>query len=133
MPPAAIAIAAAIGAAGAAIAGTSILVGALVYGGLAAAASLLAPKPPSFNPNSVDPASIDTRRRVVHGVEAARWILGKSRTGGSLKFLEEVGDDDLWMAIALSEGACDGIEKVWIDSEEVQFTTSGNTLTIGGD
>ena len=140
-------VAGALGAGAAAIAGTSILVGFAINAGLAFAATLLAPKPPTFDLGGLtgyDPASVDTRSRVVAAVEGARWILGRARTGGSLKFYEEVdfepeedsGDSrvdggDLWLAIALSEGACDDIEAVWINGEEVNFTSSGNKLTIG--
>ena len=146
--PVSIIIAGAIGAAGAAIAGTSILIGFAVNAGLAAAATLLAPKPPTFGNldglTGLDPASIDTRSTVTAAVEGARWILGRARTGGSLKYYEEVDFEppedseetavaggDVWMAVALSEGACDDIEAVWIDGEEVNFTASGNALSIG--
>jgi len=148
MPQAApILIAGALGAGAAAIAGTSILIGFAVNAGLALAATLLAPKPPTFDAGGLtgyDPASVDTRSRVVAAVEGARWILGRARTGGSLKFYEEVDFEpeedsdetavaggDVWYALVLSEGACEDIEAVWIDGEEVNFTSSGNTLTIG--
>ena len=125
-----------VGSVSAAIAGTSIVTGFLINAGLAAAASLLAPKPPSFNANldgltGLDPASIDTRGEARAAIEGARWIFGRARTAGSLKFYQEIGDDQAWLAFALSEGECDDIEAVWIDGEEVNFTSSGNTITLG--
>ena len=149
MPAAAI-IAGAVGAVTAAVTGTSIVAGFLINAGLAAAASLFAPKPPNvggFNAQTAgltgqDPASIDTRTTVRAAIEGARWILGRARTAGSLKFLQEVDSassgttvegGDLWLAFALSEGSCDAIEAVWINAERAQISQSGNVITFGGD
>ena len=122
-------IAAAAGGVSAALAGTAILTGALIGGGLAALSSLLAPKPPKFNTPQFRP---DTRGTVVEGVEGARWVVGRARTGGSLKFYEETNDGrDVWMGIALSEGACGFIERIFINEQEVGFTRTGNQLAIG--
>ena len=110
------------GGLGAYIAGTAILTGALIGGGLAALQTLLAPK-------LDDLPSADTRQTVVAGVEAARWIVGRARTGGSLKFYEEVADGaEVWLVYALSEGACDAIERVWIDSDLVELERTGTRL-----
>ena len=122
-------IAAVAGGASAALAGTAILSGALIGGGLAALSSLLAPKPPKFNTPQSRP---DTRGTVVEAVEGARWVIGRARTGGSLKFYEETNDgQDVWMGIALSEGACGSIERIFINEQEVDFTRTGNELAIG--
>ena len=122
------------GGAAAAIAGTSLLTGALIGGALAGAQALLAPKPPKFNAAfDADIGRVDTRGEVVAAVEGARWILGRARTAGSLKFYEETNDgEDAWLGLALSEGPCVEIEKIWVDSEPVSFTRSGNKLTLGG-
>ena len=122
------------GAGAAAVAGTSILKGILIGGALGAASQLLAPKPPKLNLGEAGAPDIDTRSTAVAAIEGARWILGRARTGGSMKFYEETNDGrDVWMAVALSEGACDAIERIWIDGEEVKFTRSGAKLSIGGE
>lgn len=120
-------VAAAAGGVSAALAGTAILTGALIGGALAAAQSLLAPKPPGLSTQRPD-----TRGTVVAAVEGARWIVGRARTGGSLKFYQESGPDSryAWMAFAISEGECDSIENIYIDGMDVSFTRNGNELEI---
>ena len=136
--PAAVLLAGAIGGGSAIIAGTSILKGVLIGGALGGAAQLLAPKPPNFD-FSADSSGpdIDTRSTAISAIEPARWVLGRARTGGSLKFYQEVGERDVWMAFAISEGPCQAIEKIWVDGEEASFTRtglqSGNRLALTGE
>ena len=130
--PVAVAVGALVGTASAAIAGTSLLTGALISGALAGAQALLAPKPPKFSPAGAAAVRPDTRGTAIAGVEGARWVLGTARTAGSLKFYQETASGRVvWMAFALSEGACESIERVFVDGKEVTFTRSANALTLG--
>ena len=57
----------------------------------------------------------------------ARWILGRARVGGMLAFyyegdrLENYGPMTLNMAVVLSEGSLDAIERVWVDGVEAKI------------
>ena len=107
----------------AAIASTSILAGALIGGGLAALNYLLAPKPPTLGSQRAD-----TRHTVQAAVSPARWIVGRARVGGVLVFYKETNDgQDLHLALVLSEGACDQIERLWVDGEEVELVPTDRT------
>ncbi len=105
------------GGIGAAIAGTSIWAGALIGGGLSALQSLLAPKPPKFDLDT-GAARVDTRHTVREAVSPAHWVLGRARVGGTLVFYRESGRT-LDVALVLSEDACDGIERLWANGEEI--------------
>ena len=129
----AVLISAALGGGAAIVAGTSILTGILVGGALGAAAQLLAPKPPNLDFDTSD-VGVDTRSTAVSAIEDARWVMGTARTGGSIKFYEETNDGrDVWLAVAISEGECEQILKIWIDGEEVAFNRSGDRLQMSGD
>ena len=119
---AAIAIGVLTGGLGAFIAGGSIVVGALVGGGLAFLSALLSPRP------DIGSLRGDTRSTVRVAVAASRWIVGRARTGSVLVFFHE-DDRDLHMALVLSEGSCDGIERIWVGPDEITFTRQGTTLT----
>ena len=63
-------------------------------------------------------------------VEDAYWVVGRRRTGGVMVFYKETsGGRVLQLALVLSEGACDSIERIWADGEEVTFSRSGNRLS----
>lgn len=86
------------------------------------------------------PARPETRRTGPPiAIDAARWVLGRARTAGSRKFFQVAHSPqssgknnmrDMWLAHAISEGVCSGIEKIWVDGDEVNFTRSGNKLTV---
>ena len=69
-----------------------------------------------------------------------RWIMGRVRVRGLPVWSRDVdppGSDgsrvrDLHQVIVLAEGQLDAIERVWVDSEEVEFTRSGTHLTGTG-
>ena len=96
-----------------------------------------APKTPTPGPgggaNPNETTRPDTKRPApAIAIDSGRWILGETRTGGSLKFYEQV-DRDFWMAFYLSEGPCESIEAIWVDGESVPFTRSGNRLVATGE
>ena len=69
-------------------------------------------------------------------VTPIRSVCGKRRVPGSNVWANGVfrtpGDRDpawLWLIQVISEGACEGIEKVWIDGNEIPLTRVGNKLT----
>ena len=109
-----------------------ILAGAIL-GGLS---QLLAPKLPT-----VGAQRADTRHTVTSAVSPGRWIVGRARVGGVLIFYKEVdgpnGASDLHLALILSEGACDAIERIWVRDEELPVIRtarsgageSGHTIT----
>lgn len=82
-----------------------------------------------------------TRPRSEHEVrstiEPARWILGTARTSGLLVFYREsenttkYGPLEVDVILALSEGACESIEKVYINGASVGI--SGRTPIVGGE
>ena len=61
-----------------------------------------------------------------------RWILGTKRTGGELKFFQQI-EDVFWQAFYLAEGPCEGITRIWVDGQEATFTRTGNHLVLTGD
>ena len=85
-------------------------------------------------------------------VMPARWILGRARVGGMLVFYDEQPKDldtlgnptdessrptTVQMAVVISEGPIDGIEKVWANGEEVPIISrtadnDGIHLNFGG-
>ena len=118
----AIAIGAAAGGVGAAIAGTAILVGIALGGGLALLSVLLSP--------SLDIGSLrgDVLSTIRVAIAPSRWILGRGRVGAVMVFFHE-DDRTLHVAMVLSEGSCDSIERIWIGTDEIEFTREGTTLT----
>ena len=123
------AAAGAIGASTVTIFGSAILGGAVVYGGLALVSYLLRPKP-----KAIGTASPDTRSIIRSGLTNARWIVGRARVGGVLVWVNEPSnsDKDIHLIVVLSEGPVEGIEKMWVDGEEVAWT-SRNTSSRNGD
>ena len=70
------------------------------------------------------------------GSAPKRWVAGRARTSGVLAFYSEqsleADDRALWgfkgdsyahLVLVLSEGACDGIEGLWLDGEHVPLAT----------
>ena len=123
------AAAGAIGASTVTIFGSAILGGAVVYGGLALVSYLLQPKP-----RAIGTASPDLRTTIRSGLSNARWILGRARVGGVLMYIYEPSntDKDIHLVLLLSEGVCEGIEKVWVDGAEIPWT-SRNSSSKNGD
>ena len=119
---AAIVIGAFTGGLGAFIAGGSILLGLALGGGLALASALLSPN------LNVGALRGDVLATIRIALAPARWIVGRARTGSVMNFFYE-DDRVLHMAMLLSEGECEGIERIWLGTQEIEFTRSGNTLT----
>lgn len=112
---------------------TAALLGAKYYLNKA-----LAPKSPSRSSvqqqQSAAPQATNTRRVLQAGDRYADYVLGRKRVTGYQFFEQDVDDDQTrWQAFAISEGACDTIEKVWINGEDVPFTRSGTRLVFGED
>ena len=108
-----------------------------LIGGVLAAATMFAVNK-FFAPKPPEQLRPDTRRRGPPlTIDEARWVLGRARTGGSLKDYYEVAERDggplntLWLVLAISEGSCEAIEKIWVEGVEVSFTRSGNHLDCG--
>ena len=72
------------------------------------------------------------RRTVVSAVSPARWIVGRARVAGAMVFYKETSKNDLHIAMILSEGACDSIERIWVNGEEITFSRSGTQLSATG-
>ena len=66
------------------------------------------------------------RRENVAESIPARWILGRQRVSGQIVFLGEDPDDGLafHMMMVLCEGAIEGIEKIYVNGEEVPLVIS---------
>ena len=117
----AIAVGALTGGIGAFIAGGSVIIGLAVGGGLALVSALLTPRP------DVGSLRGDTLATIRVPVAPARWIVGRARTGAVMVFFHE-DDRVLHMALVLSEGSCDSIERIWIGTDEITFTRNGTIL-----
>lgn len=102
-----------------------VAAGALIGGALAGVSTLLAPKPPKldFGANRAD-----TRHTVREAVSPARWIVGRARVGGVMVFYHEADKNNLHLALVLSEGTCDGIERVWADGDEIPLERDDQVL-----
>ena len=130
MPPAIIAVGLGVftGGLGAFIAGGSILLGALVGGGLSLVSALLTPRPDIGSLRG----NITNTLRVA--VSPARWIVGRARVGGVLVFYAEPDvkrNGNLLLALVVSEGPCEEIERIWIDGNEIEFErTEGKLLPV---
>ncbi len=140
MPPvvAAIGLGAAAGAASATIAAggiaavttTALVSSALLGAALSGLSLLLAPKPPKVGTSQPETTSLVTSE-----VQPAEWMVGRARVGGLLVFYKErkiTGGHQLNLVIVFSEGACDSIEKIWIDGEEVRITRTPNSNPAWG-
>lgn len=108
----------AIGLSTATLFGSAIIGGAVLYGGLALAATLLAPKPPSY---STYDSNLKTTIR--SGVVAARWVIGRARSAGVLAYILEPDDTDhdLHLILLLAEGEVEGIERVWLNGDILEW------------
>lgn len=103
--------------------GQSLISTALSIGALYAVNKLFAP--------DVDIPRPDTRRPgPALAVDNARWVVGRARTGGVRTFFQEV-DREFWMVQTISEGSCEGIERIWVNGERVAFTRNGTHLDCG--
>lgn len=112
--------------------------GAFLAGGLGSAIAVAGSAIASYAVNQLlreNPQGTGAERQTASSMERssdapARWALGECRNGGLLAFYEEFTGEDIAfvdMAIALSEGACENIEGVWIDNvyyELFPFTRS---------
>ena len=98
---------------------TALQVGIAV--GLSVVAYLLTPKPPTVGTQR--PEIKSTAR---FPVAPARWIIGRARVGAVLVFYHEAGGT-LHIALVLSAGACEGIERVWSNGEEIAITRTART------
>ncbi len=115
MPPViAAAVVSAIGYA----AGFITLKAAITAVSLAALQYLLTPRP---NVPGIGANRPDTKSTVRAAVAPARWVVGRARVGGNMVFYHEI-NNVLHLAMVLSEGACDSIERVWVNGTEVKIT-----------
>ena len=94
-----------------------ILSGALVYGGLALVGRSLAPKLPQLGQREARTQTIRS------AVTPARYVLGVARVGGNLAYIAEDAEDDrvLHMVLALAEGPCASVDKVWMNGKELEL------------
>ncbi len=76
----------------------------------------------------------DITNQIVSAVEPRRWITGRARVAGVVAYAftgsgiragqrVSVPDANLTMVLILSEGAIDGIERIWIDGEPVEVSS----------
>ena len=144
--PISLVIAAVIGAAGAAgaafIAGVAITAGALLIGasvsfGLSLLSQLLAPNPNLSGIGTLDGSLRQTTRAAVL---RPRYIMGRARVGGFLVYYHEIensyfgdlkgrGDRVVDAALVLGAAPMDGIERIWINGEEIQWGIIGSEIT----
>ena len=122
--------AAALGLTTATVAGSALLGGALIYGGLATAAHFaskaLAPKIPTLEGLDT-PSSIgqQTQQTSLASTTAARWVLGRARTGGHIAWYYEEGEDVVHLVYVLSQGECETLHQVYIEGESLNITQAG--------
>ena len=107
--------------------------------GVGLLARAFAPKPPSFK--GLNPASAGSRgtpeQTLNDPVTVARWIVGQVRCAGKVVWVhvddaEDIVNKDtnrdtvssLHMAQVISEGACEGIDEIWLDGEKLTVTKS---------
>ena len=117
--------------AGTKIALGNVLVGGLIGAGLGAATNLLMPRYQGPSGTSKRQEANAARRRWSNTVRAPvvpkRWILGRARVGSVLAWIGDDNDGyDLHMALIISEGACEGIEKMWVSKKEVPINFSND-------
>ena len=78
----------------------------------------------------------DSGQEIRSTIEPARWVLGRARTPGLMVFYEETdhstkyGPRQVDVVLALSEGACDSIEKIWVDGKGFQIVR--RDTVVGG-
>ena len=89
-------------------------------------------------PRIVDPAEspIDAATQTIVASETnARWIFGRARVGGQLVYAVRgrLDPKELNLVFVLSEGDLDGIEKVWVNGEEVGLRRRGKVLFGTGE
>ena len=125
------AAAGALGLVTATFAGSSILAGALLYGGLATASYFVqkafAPKPP--DPLDISHTGPQARNTVFDSTTAARWVLGRARTGGFLTWIHEEGENVFHMVITLSEGPCEALHACYVDGENINIVPGGTSYS----
>jgi len=110
----------------------SVIVGASIGVALKSAAVTTGLAALSLLTRSRPDARVSTRE-VRSSNAPARWILGKARVSGVLVFYSEKrlsGDKNeprqVDIALVISEGACEGIEKVWVDGKVISFNSKTN-------
>ena len=138
--PAAVALGAVVGAAGAYVqfltVGASILGGstltsflfkhALISGALSGLQHLLTPKP------NLSTSTPDTDATVVSSAVAREYLFGRVKTGGSLIYFGEEAPEEgvdlgtVYYALALSEGEISYIERLWVNGYEFRVAGSNN-------
>jgi len=107
-----------------AVAGSTALGGALLYGGFAATNYLLTRSSVPTLPET-GPLVAPARQLQVASSGPAYWILGRARTYGRLVWWHDDGMVADYV-LALSEGPCDELERVWVGAEEVPITLGTN-------
>ena len=129
IPAAAGAAAGAIGLSTATLFGSAIIGGAVLYGGFALISYLLTPKANQ----RFSTASPDIKTTIRSGVVPARWILGRARSAGVLAYILEPTDTDkdIHMILLLSEGDIGGIERVWLNGDEIEWTSDNGSRSEG--
>ena len=128
MPPAVLTAAAtgaafgAIGLSTVTIAGSAIIGGAVVYGGLALANHLVS-ESQRFDGGTITVGTNrpDVRQLLRAATTPARWVPGRARTSGLLVYLFQNphNEAELHLMLVLCEGPIEGIERVWVDGDEL--------------
>ena len=133
-----------------AAAGTAITFAAIATSFAVGAFSALALQFFSRQPDPEAPNPVARAYTINGGIGPARYVLGEQALGGHLIFYGEkmlveeyhrkwgrsVRRHEAWAVFAISEGACEGLQKVWIDGFEVNLSdatpqgTSGYKLLI---
>ena len=138
---AALATGAAFGAAIASISIATLAVGAALGAASTLALYLLADKPDA--PSGFRNAAHTFRAAVL----PARWLLGRVKVGGFLIYHGEDDDSrdydtskgthiaarDFWRVLVVSEGACDGLEALYLNGKKIPIVRADHTITYDGE
>jgi len=63
---------------------------------------------------------VGSNQRLTGSVIPKRWVVGRARVEGIPVWIKE-SDNDFYMVLAISEGSCDRIERLWVQGEEVEI------------
>ena len=137
----AIAAGATLGAAIASVSIATLAVGAALGAASTLATYLLADKPTA--PSGFRNAAATFRAAVL----PARWLLGRAKVGGLLAYHGEDDDSrdydtskgthiaqrDMWRVFVVSEGACDGMEALYLNGQKIPLVRRDQTISYGGE
>ena len=79
------------------------------------------------DPNAPDAPSVTSN--ISESISSARFVYGETRVGGVVCYAGEK-DKDLWLVMALSEGACEEITGLYIDGQKQTIRNDNGTISI---